>query len=366
MPRVVKPKSAKQVRLSSRSKSPRKRADREESRDPASLDRDEAFRICTVQKSRMLSAAARAVSQHGYNGLTVARITAGANVSRRTFYEQFADREDCFLELFETAATRTETLARNAAADKSTWQAQVRAGLSSLLAFIDDEPALGSLLVVDVLGAGPTVLGRRAHRLDALAAIIDQGHNEIGAGDGPPPLTAEGLVGAVLGVIHARLLSRREHRGSTNGSVPPTGDPGSLTGLLNALMAMIVQPYLGRAAATEELARRLPQAPRTANARHAQHDPSPVDPLQGLDMRLTYRTLRVLAAIAAGPGTSNREVADAAGVQDQGQISKLLARLERLGLVHNHGDGQPRGESNSWMLTPRGIEVATAVEAQQV
>jgi len=54
-------------------------------------------------------------------------------------------------------------------------------------------------------------------------------------------------------------------------------------------------------------------------------------------------------------------VGEAAGVHDQGQISKLLARLERLGLIHNAGQGQPRGERNAWGLTARGFEVQTAL-----
>ena len=78
-------------------------------------------------------------------------------------------------------------------------------------------------------------------------------------------------------------------------------------------------------------------------------------------MRLTYRTLRVLSAIASDPGASNRQVAQAADVHDQGQISKLLGRLERLGLVQNTGQGQPKGEPNVWTLTPRGEEVERAI-----
>jgi AcrR family transcriptional regulator len=354
---VVKPNSAKQIRFSSRSKSPRKRADREED-----------SRICAVQRSRMLSAAARAVGQYGYNGLTVARITAGANVSRRTFYEQFAGREDCFLEVFELAATRAEMLARDAAADKSTWREQVRAGLSALLLFIEEEPAAGSLLVVDALNGGPGVLGRRARRLEAVAAFLDTGRGSGGggAGQGPPGLTAEGLVGAVLGVIHARLLEPAIGEESANGS-SWTGDRfDGLIALLNPLMGMIVLPYLGKGAAARELARPLPKAfPASSQSFRAKPDSS-ADALEGLDMRLTYRTLRVLAAVAAIPGASNREVADAAGVHDQGQISKLLARLERLGLLHNNGDGQPRGEPNAWMLTDRGAAIAGTVEALQL
>jgi DNA-binding IclR family transcriptional regulator len=75
-------------------------------------------------------------------------------------------------------------------------------------------------------------------------------------------------------------------------------------------------------------------------------------------MRMTYRTARVLAVIAERPGVSNRAVAEHAGMHDQGQISKLLARLERLGLAENAGDGQAKGESNAWSLTRLGWQVA--------
>ena len=79
-------------------------------------------------------------------------------------------------------------------------------------------------------------------------------------------------------------------------------------------------------------------------------------------MRLTYRTLRVVSAIAErARGVCNREVAEHAGVTDQGQISKLLARLERLGLAENTGDGQAKGEPNAWRLTSKGRQLAQSI-----
>lgn len=70
---------------------------------------------------------------------------------------------------------------------------------------------------------------------------------------------------------------------------------------------------------------------------------------------MTYRTVRVLWAIAELPAASNREVAERAGVVDQGQISKILTRLEYQGLVVNRGGSGPaRGTPNSWWLTERG------------
>jgi DNA-binding MarR family transcriptional regulator len=75
-------------------------------------------------------------------------------------------------------------------------------------------------------------------------------------------------------------------------------------------------------------------------------------------MRLTYRTARVLECIAEAPLASNRTIADHAGIADPGQISKLLRRLERLGLMVNTGGGHQSGEPNAWKLTPLGGEVA--------
>jgi DNA-binding MarR family transcriptional regulator len=85
-------------------------------------------------------------------------------------------------------------------------------------------------------------------------------------------------------------------------------------------------------------------------------------------MRLTYRTVRVLLAIgdlvAHGSGPSNRRVAEVAGVADQGQISKLLARLEHLGLIANTGAGPARGEPNVWRLTQKGQEIERTIRRQ--
>jgi len=79
-------------------------------------------------------------------------------------------------------------------------------------------------------------------------------------------------------------------------------------------------------------------------------------------MRLTYRTSRVLMAIAERPGTSNREVSERAGIVDQGQISRLLGRLEGLGLISNLGGGAIRGAPNAWTLTAAGEDVEREIQ----
>ena len=146
----------------------------------------------------------------------------------------------------------------------------------------------------------------------------------------------------MLSVIHTRL------------SDP---DPKPLSGLLGELMSVIVLPYLGHASAQKELSKPAPKL-KTKTA-HTQRDP-----LDGLDMRITYRTVRVLMVIASYPDASNRKIASEAGISDQGQVSKLLARLEHLGLVYNRGIGPVKGAPNAWQLTARGRHVEQAIRVQ--
>ncbi len=300
----------------------------------------------------MLAAMAEVASERGAAGVTVADVVSRSGVSRRTFYEIFSDREDCFLAAFDEAIARIarEVIPAHEGGGRTQrahgWRERIRASLTALLQILDGEPGMGRLVIVETLGAGPKALERRSRVLAQVITAVDEGRREAKRGDGPPPLTAEGVVGGVLAVLHGRLVEK---------------NPGRLVELTGPLMSMIVLPYLGPAAARRELHRPVPKAPVR---------PRPVnsDPLRELGMRLTYRTVRVLMAVGAlggrGSYPSNRAVADGAGIKDQGQISKLLHRLERLGLIGNDGAGRPPGGPNAWALTAKGREVEDAVNKQ--
>jgi DNA-binding IclR family transcriptional regulator len=83
-------------------------------------------------------------------------------------------------------------------------------------------------------------------------------------------------------------------------------------------------------------------------------------------MRLTYRTVGVLAAIAAQPRLSNRQISQHAGVIDQGQISRLLSRLARLQLIENTGEGWSKGAADAWRLTHRGEAVERTIRRERL
>src|ERR1700730_10069085 len=114
--------------------------------------------VTEIQRSRMLAAAVDAVEEVGYARMTVAQVISRARVSRKTFYDVFADREDCFLSAFEQALSQASLLARDAYDREDSWCDGVRSGLARLLALMDAQPSLAKLCVVEALGAGERVL----------------------------------------------------------------------------------------------------------------------------------------------------------------------------------------------------------------
>ncbi len=304
--------------------------------------------LVEIQRSRLLAAAVVAVDELGYTDTTVSDVTSRARVSRRTFYELFANREECLAAVLDDVVALIRGEVAAGGLDGLAWRERVRGGLWAILSFLDREPALARVCVVQMLRGGVEVLGRREEILAGLAAVVDEGRHGGARGGGCSPLTAEGIVGAAFTIVHGRL-SR--------------GEREPLTGLLGELMGMIVLPYLGAAAARREQARRVPVGSMRADGGPAGAGRAVGDPLDGVSMRLTYRTARVLEGVAELPGGSNRMVAERAGIHDPGQVSKLLARLERLGLLVNTGEGHAKGEPNAWSLTEKGERVARSILA---
>jgi chromosome segregation and condensation protein ScpB len=83
-------------------------------------------------------------------------------------------------------------------------------------------------------------------------------------------------------------------------------------------------------------------------------------------MRLTYRTVRVLAAIAAQPGLSSSQIRRRAGIAEQGQISRLLSRLAGLQLIENTGQARRKGSASAWRLTHRGEAVERTIRHERL
>jgi AcrR family transcriptional regulator len=305
----------------------------------ASLGREGRKQVTDIQRARMIAAAVQAACERGAGNVTVARVVTRAGVSRRTFYEIFDDCEGCLLAAVEDELARVWKSIAPTYEMPAPWRERMRGTLTALLESFDEEPVTARFLVVETLAAGAAALQVRERVMSAIIDAVRQGEEQQAKGAPRTPLAADAIVGAVFSVLHSRMVQ---------------ADPGPMVELVNPLMSTIVLPYLGPAAARRELAR-VVSSPVRRPAR------GPENPLSELDIRLTYRTVRALAAVAARPRSSNRAIASEAGISDQGQVSKLLTRLERLGLIERAGGDAGPGSPNAWMLTPSGVEVHQAV-----
>jgi AcrR family transcriptional regulator/DNA-binding MarR family transcriptional regulator len=350
---------------------------------PVAQSYDEYAReqVAELQRARILTAMVDECFERGVAGVSVAHVVSRSGVSRRTFYDVFSDREDCFLAAFERALSLAHERVLEACEGQRSWLERIRAGLVAFLGLLEDEPRLGRVLVCESAAGGPRVLQRRAEAVELVARAVDEGRTLKGVPKGRAaskgraaggefkgaselsPLTAEGIVGGVLAVIQVRLaqspareVSHKAARGG-GGNAARKESPRPLLELAGPLMSTIVLPYLGPAAARRELARPVARsAPGTGNGVML------ADPFKAAGLRLTYRTVRVLMAIAQQPGASNRRIGELAGVVDQGQISKLLHRLERGGLIENTGAHASKGMPNAWMATEKGHAIQRAIQ----
>jgi AcrR family transcriptional regulator len=302
--------------------------------------------VRAAQRARIISAGVTVACEHGVHAASVARISALARVSPATFRRVFADRDECLLAALEDAVALTQARVQAAYDGHARWVDAVRAGLFALLCLFDEEPRLARVCVLHAPAAGPAAFASRGEVLDALARILQRGRVPAST-PRPTALTAQALVGGTLAIVHNRLL-RSEER--------PLAD------MLPALMGMIVLPYLGPASARRELARPLPSRAASPPEPAWPHDPSynAIADLGLHDLRLTYRTLRVLAVVAERPGLGNNEVGERAGVSDAGQTSKLLARLARLELLENTAAAGHVGAPKAWRLTAAGATLERA------
>ncbi len=282
--------------------------------------------------------------ERGYAGATVGLVVARAGVSRRTFYGCFDGREACVLELLDLGLERIGDLVGRAFAREDTWQDGLRSALASVLGFLDSEPLLARMWLVESLAAPRRVLARRERNL---AALRQQALSSWPAGNAwtLPPLAAEGAMASVLGIVHSHIL---------------TGWPTPLVELLGPLMGLVAAQYLpSRGVASEiqrgeELARKIQASSgRTIWTRVA------IPAV--LSNPNAHRARRCVLFLGEHPQASNREIASGIGVAHASQISKLLSCLLSEQLVARHSAGA--GRRNAWWLTSHGEEVARALHA---
>lgn len=192
--------------------------------------------VAENQRERLLNGVVEAVAADGYNATTIAGITAAARISRRTFYEYFAGKEDCFLAAFEMieAHVLDSMLAAPGAGEE--WPDRVRARLAALLDVLARDAAVSRCFLVEPLAAGGEVAARYREAMQLLAGTLRPE---------PPPsqLDMEVRDQALVGGI-ATLIVRRLNAGGAE----------RLPELLPDLVELALAPFLGREEAKRQAA----------------------------------------------------------------------------------------------------------------
>jgi AcrR family transcriptional regulator len=198
------------------------------------------------QRERLLEGMLIAVGEEGYEAASVRSVLDRAGLYRQAFYDNFADKDECYLAAFDFGVERVaERLA--AAGSEGDWRSRMRAGLGEFLAFCEDEPALARALVVEVHVPGGEALQRRAATLRRIAAFVDTAREELGAAaEEVPAITSEGIVAGIHAVIYSRLATP-----------PEDGGEPEFRALLPELMHLAVLPYFGNEAAAAEMQRQI-------------------------------------------------------------------------------------------------------------
>jgi AcrR family transcriptional regulator len=192
--------------------------------------------VARQQRERLMGGMLDAIGEQGYVATSVADVLSRAGVSRRTFYEHFSDKEDCFLQAYDHVVRILTAAIQEVVADLSNWQRAVRDGIELLLVTVAAHPRLARACIVEILAVGPEGMRHRDAAMAPFRQLFAAGYHQI-AGSGALPATVpETLVGGILETITARVMR---------------GEADRVPELLDDLYYWALVPFVGPKAATE-------------------------------------------------------------------------------------------------------------------
>jgi AcrR family transcriptional regulator len=191
--------------------------------------------VASNQRERLISATVKVVAEKGYAEATVADILERSGVSRKTFYDLFTNKEDCFLSTYDRLIDTLADAVADSFAGAGSWPERIRGGLRALLEMLAARPDGARVGLVEVLAAGPRALERYDAAIRRFVPLFEQGRAESPYGDQLPPNISEAVLGGIAQVLYLRVLA---------------GETATLPELLDELLYFALVPYLGHAGTT--------------------------------------------------------------------------------------------------------------------
>ncbi|HWT89552.1 MAG TPA: TetR/AcrR family transcriptional regulator [Solirubrobacterales bacterium] len=189
------------------------------------------------QRNRIHQAMIEVVSERGYPETRVVDVIGVAGVSRKTFYELFDSKEDCFLAAYDVLLDNLLGDTTNAFESKhgTPWAERIAAALEALLAHLAAHPDEARFAIVEVLAAGPKALARRDAALRQFTGFLESGRSESSVE--LPGITSLSIAGGINELLYSEILH---------------GAVSRLPGRLPDLMFWVTLPFLGAEGATAE------------------------------------------------------------------------------------------------------------------
>jgi len=194
--------------------------------------------VSSPKRQRILEGMLEAVGNAGYDSASVRMVLDQTGLYRQAFYDEFADKDACYLAALSYGVAKFEALANAAVEPETGWRTKLRAGLGAVLDALDADPAIGRALIVEVHAAGPEALKIRSEAMKGITDFIDSARRASTGTEAPPPIAAEGIVAGMHAVVHAKLA---------------TGDDDGFSELLPDFMYFAVLPYFGAEVAGAEM-----------------------------------------------------------------------------------------------------------------
>lgn len=173
---------------------------------PHGLDREDVARH---QRARLYGGMIQSIAQRGYAKTTVAHVIGLAGVSRRAFYEQFANKEECFLATYDIVIARSRKLTLEAWGCERGWANRLHASCKAFLDDIVADPKGAHLVLIDALGIGSKARERMLLAGAAYELLVTRAFRLSPNRVPLPAVASRAIVGGVRHVVFNRVREDR-------------------------------------------------------------------------------------------------------------------------------------------------------------
>jgi AcrR family transcriptional regulator/predicted transcriptional regulator len=287
-----------------------------------------------TQRDRLVATMGELTAELGLAAVGVHHVCQRAGVSRRTYYEIYADRDGCVVDMHEEAFGRLMGHLSEVVADAgAVWEDRAVAVTQALLGAWDADRVLAQVCLVSSVSGNPEALELRRLAMQQIAGLLADPPRQ-------PMVEAPVLACAVSGIWGLAFTQLTEK------------PDASISDLAGVAIFMLLAPFVGRRQAAARAAGRGGTA-----AYVTRWTPTVVGGDDDRGLLVTELTSQTLRYLNGHPGAANIDIARAVDVRHESQMSRHLWRLEKAGMVNRRKEGR----TNAWVLTARGEEAARAL-----